>query len=96
MNGVLKEIFGLIFEAMLKEGMKKSIGDERNSKDPKITKNRKNGTTPKTVKTTMGEILNCIPRERDDSFEPHVNLKWAKVVSAIFIHGSLHVCKGVS
>ena len=83
MQGALKEIFGPMFEAMLKGEMNNHLGYESNSRDPKETTNRRNGSTPKTLKTTMGEVPISSPRDRDGSFEPQVVPKRTKDVSAI-------------
>ena len=83
MQGALKEIFGPMFEAMLKGEMNNHLGNESNSRDPKETTNRRNGSTPKTLKTTMGEVAISSPRDRDGSFEPQVVPKRTKDVSAI-------------
>ena len=83
MQGALKEIFGPMFEAMLKGELNNHLGYESNSKDPKETTNRRNGTSPKTLKTTMGEVRINAPRDRDGSFEPQLIPKRTKDVSAI-------------
>ena len=83
MQSALKEIFGPMFESMLKGEMNNHLGYEKNSKQPKTTSNRRNGTTPKTLKTTMGEVPINSPRDRDASFEPAVVPKRVTDVSAI-------------
>lgn len=83
MQGALKEIFGPMFEAMLKGELNNHLGYERNSKNPKETSNRRNGTSPKTLKTTMGEVPISATRDRDGSFEPQIIPKRTKDVSAI-------------
>lgn len=72
MQGALKEIFGPMFEAMLKEELNNHLGYESNLKVPKETSNRRNGTSPKTLKTTMGEVPISAPRDIDGSFEPEI------------------------
>ena len=83
MQSALKDIFGPMFEAMLKGEMNNHLGYESNSKEPKSTDNRRNGTTPKTLKTTMGEVPINAPRDRDGSFTPQIIPKRTKDVSAI-------------
>lgn len=70
MQSALKEIFGPMFEAMLKGELNNHLGYQNNSKEPKQTENRRNGTTSKTLKTSMGEVPIKAPRDRDGSFEP--------------------------
>ncbi len=83
MQSALKDIFGPMFEAMLKGELNNHLGYESNSKEPKQTDNRRNGTTPKTLKTSMGEVPIETPRDRDGSFEPKIIPKRTKDVSAI-------------
>ena len=83
MQSALKDVFGPMFEAMLKGEMNHHLGYDSNSKEPKNTDNRRNGTTPKTLKTTMGEVPINAPRDRDGSFEPQIIPKRTKDVSAI-------------
>lgn len=83
MQSALKDIFGPMFETMLKGELNNHLGYENNSKEPKQTSNRRNGTTPKTLKTTMGEVPIDSPRDRDGSFEPKIIPKRTKDVSAI-------------
>ena len=57
MQEALKEIFGPMFESMLKGEMDAHLGYASNSKEKKNTDNRRNGYTNKTLKTTMEEVL---------------------------------------
>ena len=54
MQSALKEIFGPLFEGMLQGEMDNHLGYKSNSKEPKSTKNRRIGSNPKTLKTSMG------------------------------------------
>lgn len=83
MQDALKDIFGPLFESMLKGELNSHLGYSSNSKEPKKNDNRRNGYTPKTVKTTMGEVEINSPRDRDGSFEPSIIPKRTKDVSGI-------------
>ena len=83
MQDARKEIFGPLFESMLQGEMDNHLGYKSNSKEPKSTKNRRNGSNPKTLKTSMGEVKINTPRDRDGSFEPVVIPKRTKDVSEI-------------
>ena len=65
MQSALKDVFGPMFEAMLKGELNNHLSYENNSKEPKETTNRRNGSTPKKLKTTMGEVPIEAPRDRD-------------------------------
>lgn len=64
----LKSIFGPIFESVLKGELSAHLGYESNDHAPKETENRRNGSTKKTLKSSMGEIPINSPRDRDGSF----------------------------
>lgn len=83
MQSALKEIFGPMFESMLKGEMDSHLGYASNSKEKKDTENRRNGYTDKTLKTTMGEVPIKAPRDRDGSFQPAVVPKNKTDVSEI-------------
>ena len=67
---IFKTIFGPMFESMLKGELEAHLGYFNNDHSPKETDNRRNGTTPKTLKTSMGSIRINAPRDRDSSFTP--------------------------
>ena len=83
MNNALKDLFGPMFEAMLKGEMNHHLGYDSNDKGPKKDDNRRNGYGTKTLKTSQGEVEIEVPRDRDGSFEPQVIPKRKKDVSAI-------------
>jgi len=83
MQSALKEVFGPMFENMLKGELNAHLGYDSNSKEPKETSNRRNGYTEKTLKTSMGDVPIKSPRDRDGTFEPIVVPKRSTDVSAI-------------
>lgn len=83
MQEALKDIFGPLFETMLKGEMNHHLGYDSNSKDVKPTDNRRNGYGSKKVKTSYGEIDIDVPRDRDASFEPELIKKRQTDVSSI-------------
>ncbi|SDN91363.1 Transposase, Mutator family [Tenuibacillus multivorans] len=83
MQNALKDIFGPMFEAMLKGEMNYHLGYESNDKGEKESLNRRNGYGKKTLHTTSGEVKIATPRDRDGSFDPQLIPKRQKDVSAI-------------
>ncbi len=83
MQDALKDIFGPLFEAMLEGELTGHLGYEKHSKNAKSTNNRRNGSSPKTLKTSYGEVEINSPRDRDGSFEPELIKKRQTDVSAI-------------
>ena len=66
----LRQILGPTIEAMLRAELDAHLGYASNDKSPKATANRRNGYTPKRVRTSAGELEISVPRDRDGSFEP--------------------------
>jgi len=83
MQDALKDIFGPMFEAMLKGEMNHHLGYESNNKEVKKTENRRNGYGKKTIKTSSGALDIEVPRDRDGSFNPELIPKRKTNVSAI-------------
>ena len=83
MQDALKDIFGPMFETMLKGEMNHHLGYESNDKREKETDNRRNGYGKKTVKTSSGTLDIDVPRDRDASFNPELIPKRKTDVSAI-------------
>ena len=65
-----KDMLGPIFESMLNGELENHLGYSSNDKSPKTTDNRRNGSTDKTLKTSVGEVPIKAPRDRDSSFKP--------------------------
>lgn len=83
MQNALKDLFGPMFEAMLKGEMNHHLGYESNDKAEKDTENRRNGYGKKTLKTSAGKVKIEVPRDRDGSFEPQIIPKRKRDVSEI-------------
>lgn len=83
MQDALKDIFGPMFEAMLKGEMKDHLGYEINDHQEKTSTNRRNGYSSKTLKTSYGEVPIEVPRDREGTFEPKVIPKRTTNVSGI-------------
>ena len=83
MQNALKDIFGPMFETMLKGEMNHHLGYNSNDKGEKNTNNRRNGYGKKTLNTSAGEVDIEVPRDRDGSFEPKIIPKRKKDVSEI-------------
>lgn len=83
MQDALKDIFGPMFEAMLKGEMDNHLGYDAHDRTPKDTSNRRNGYSSKTLKTSAGEVSIKVPRDRDASFDPQIVPKHHRDVSEI-------------
>ena len=83
MNDALKDLFGPMFEAMLKGELNYHLGYESNDKSQKKDDNRRNGYGKKQIKTTKGDIAINVHRYRDGYFEPQLVQKRKKAISDI-------------
>ena len=83
MQTALKDIFGPMFEAMLRGEMDSHLGYEANDHGYKDTDNRRNGYIHKEVKTTYGGVPVDVPGDRDATFEPQAIPKRTRDVSGI-------------
>ena len=66
----LRDMFAGTMEEMLHAELDEHLGYEKHDQKPKETTNRRNGTTPKKVRTQNGEAVLQVPRDREGSFEP--------------------------
>lgn len=63
--------------------MKKHLGYAEHERFGNDSQNTRNGYTPKTMKTSMGNVPIQVPRDRQGTFEPQVIKKHQRDVSSI-------------
>ncbi|CUX29926.1 Transposase, Mutator family [Clostridium sp. C105KSO13] len=80
---LFRESFKDMLQELLEAEMDVSIGYPKNAKDDIITTNKRNGYSPKMVKSQYGEIPIKIPRDRNGEFEPQIVQKHQRDVSGI-------------
>lgn len=78
----LKQVFGPIFEAVLKGKMQNHLGYEKNGHSEDLT-NARNGYSQNTLKTSLGEVPIRVPIGRQGQFEPQIVKKYQHDVSSI-------------
>lgn len=78
----MKQVLGPIFEAVLKGEMQNHLGYEKNGHSEDST-NTLNGYSQKTLKTSLGEVLIRVPRDRQGPFEPQIVKKHQRDVLSI-------------
>ena len=80
----MRDMFAGTLEDMLKAELDEHLGYEKHDQQTKETTNRRNGTTPKTLKTAhSGELAIEVPRDREGSFRPQIIPKGQNDVSEI-------------
>jgi transposase-like protein len=69
-DGILKDIIKVTMERLLQAELEAHLGYPPNDKGPKSTTNRRNGSSPKDVKTSNGTVTIDVARDREGTFEP--------------------------
>jgi putative transposase len=69
-EGLLKQLTKALLEKAMATELTQELGYEKHDKEAAKGKNRRNGTTKKTVRSKHGQIALDIPRDRDSEFEP--------------------------
>ena len=80
---MLKDLLGDTLQGMLEAEMDEHLGYTKYDYRNKETEDSRNGHSPKTVTSSMGEIALDIPRDRQGSFEPQVVKKRQTDISSI-------------
>ena len=80
---LLKDSFKDMIQEMLEAEMDVSLGYPKNEKGGLVVDNKRNGYTPKTVKSQYGEFEVDVPRDRNAEFEPKIIPKYQRDISGI-------------
>jgi transposase-like protein len=80
---LLKDSFKDMMQEMLEAEMDVSLGYSKNEKGGLLVDNKRNGYTPKTVKSQYGEFEVDVPRDRNAEFEPKIIPKYQRDISGI-------------
>jgi transposase-like protein len=83
LSEALKDLFGSTIQDMLEAELDEYLGYEPYEKTEMVKNNYRNGTTPKTLKSTLGPIGIDAPRDRNAEFEPKVVAKRKTDISDI-------------
>lgn len=71
-DGLLKVMLKAALERGLEVELTDHVGYERGDPDASLFANSRNGTSPKTVATEVGDVELAIPRDRSGSFTPRL------------------------
>ncbi|HOR87041.1 MAG TPA: IS256 family transposase [Bacillota bacterium] len=83
LQSMLKDLLGDTLQAMLEAELEEDLGYSRYDYKSKVTDNRRNGYSKKTVTSSMGDIELDIPRDRNGEFEPQIIKKHQTDISSI-------------
>ena len=71
-NGLLKHLTRALVERALGAELTHHLGYEKHSPEGKSSGNSRNGTSPKTLKSDLGDLPIGVPRDRNGEFEPQL------------------------
>lgn len=71
-DGLLTGLTKQVLETALQVEMAEHLGYDRHDQLGRLSGNSRNGFTPKTVRTDIGEVTLAVPRDRAGTFEPVV------------------------
>ncbi len=80
---LLRDSFKDILQELMEAELDASLGYEKNLKGDVRTSNKRNGHSPKTLKSQYGEFQIDVPRDREGEFEPKLIPKYKKDISGI-------------
>ena len=79
----MKEMFKEILQEALEAEMDSHLGYDKSDQAEKITNNRRNGYSTKTIKSELGPVKIDIPRDRNGEFVPQIVPKHQRNVNGI-------------
>ena len=80
---LLKESFKDILQELMEAELDATLGYEKNQKGGLLTDNKRNGHSPKTLKSQYGDLQIDVPRDRNGEFEPKLIPKYQRDISGI-------------
>ena len=80
---LLKESFKDILQELMEAELDAALGYEKNQKGDLLTDNKRNGHSPKMLKSQYGEFQIDVPRDRNGEFEPKLIPKYQRDISGI-------------
>lgn len=80
---LLKDSFKDILQELMEAEMDATLGYEKNQKAGVKSSNKRNGHSPKTLKSQYGEFQIDVPRDRNGEFEPKLIPKYQRDISGI-------------
>ena len=80
---LLRDSFKDILQELMEAELDASLGYEKNQKGNVQTSNKRNGHTPKTLKSQYGEFQIDVPGDQEGEFEPKLIPKYQRDISGI-------------
>lgn len=80
---LLKDSFKDILQELMEAELDSALGYQKNQKGDIHTDNKRNGHSPKKLKSQYGEFQIDVPRDRNGEFEPKLIPKYQRDISGI-------------
>ena len=80
---LLRDSFKDILQELMEAELDAALGYEKNCKGDLQTDNKRNGHSPKKLKSQYGEFQIDVPRDRNGEFEPKLIPKYQRDISGI-------------
>lgn len=80
---LLRDGFKDILQELMEAELDATLGYEKNNKGNVETSNKRNGHSPKNLKSQYGEFQIDVPRDRNGEFEPKLIPKYQRDISGI-------------
>ena len=82
-DGLIQRMIKGVLESMLEREMGEFMGREKHDRSDGSSRNYRNGSYPKTVKTGFGDVTINVLRDRKGEFEPEVVKKFESMGSGL-------------
>ena len=82
-DGLIQQLVKAVLERGLQVELADHVGYEKGDADAAFFPNSRNGSYPKTVATTVGEVELAIPRDRNGTFTPMLVPKGSRRLSGL-------------
>jgi len=80
---LLRDSFKDILQELMEAELDAALGYEKNNRGDLQTDNKRNGHSPKNLKSQYGEFQIDVPRDRNGEFEPKLIPKYQRDISGI-------------
>jgi transposase-like protein len=91
-NGLINELIKKVLETALDTEMDAHLGYSNNHRNAKDTKNSRNGSSRKNLKTGIGSVDLNIPRDRNSDFDPKIVPKHQRSLSGFSKTSDCFIC----
>lgn len=95
-DGLIQKMIKDVVQKMLEKEMQEHLGCEKHERVGEEGRNYRNGTSPKTLKTSYGEVKIAVPRDRRGEFRPTVVKKYETIADGLESQIIAMYAKGMS